>query len=59
MAAPAFKVGDKVVYPNHGVALIEEMEKVSIADHTVRCYCLRIAANQAVLKVPTPRAEAE
>jgi CarD family transcriptional regulator len=47
-----FKVGDKVVYPNHGVALIEEIQKVAVGAHTVKCYCLRVAANRAVLKVP-------
>jgi len=52
-----FKVGDKVVYPNHGVALVEQVEKVSVGDETVRCYSLRIAANQAVLKVPTNNVE--
>lgn len=53
-----FKVGDKVVYPNHGVALIEEVQKVSIADQTIKCYCLRVASNKAVLKVPTNNTEA-
>lgn len=53
----AFKVGDKVVYPNHGVALVEQVQKVSVGDETVRCYCLRISANQAVLKVPTTNIE--
>lgn len=51
--AHTFKVGDKVVYPNHGVALIEEVEKISIAKETVRCYCLRVAANKTMVKVPT------
>ena len=49
----AFKVGDKVVYPNHGVALIEEVEKVAVADQLIRCYCLRVAANKTLVKVPT------
>lgn len=48
-----FKVGDKVVYPNHGVALIEDVEKVSVAGQTIKCYCLRVAANKTMVKVPT------
>jgi CarD family transcriptional regulator len=57
VSSSSFKVGDKVVYPNHGVALVEHVEKVCVGDETVRCYSLRIAANQAVLKVPTGNVE--
>ena len=52
-----FKVGDKVVYPNHGVALIENVEKVSVAGQTIKCYCLRVAANKTMVKVPTGNVE--
>jgi CarD family transcriptional regulator len=52
-----FKVGDKVVYPNHGVALIEEVEKIFIAEETLKCYCLRVASNQTMVKVPTKNTE--
>ena len=52
-----FKVGDKVVYPNHGVALIEDIEKVAVAGQVLKCYCLRIAANKTVVKVPTGNVE--
>ena len=52
-----FKVGDKVVYPNHGVALIENVEKVSVAGQTIKCYCLRVAANRTMVKVPTGNVE--
>lgn len=52
-----FKVGDKVVYPNHGVALIEEVEKVTIGDQVIKCYCLRVAANKTLVKVPTHNTE--
>jgi CarD family transcriptional regulator len=47
-----FKVGDKVVYPNHGVALVEEVQKIPVADQVVKCYSLRVASNRAVVKVP-------
>ena len=52
-----FKVGDKVVYPNHGVALIENVEKVTVAGQTIKCYCLRVAANKTMVKVPTGNVE--
>lgn len=53
----SFKVGDKVVYPNWGVALVEHVEKVPVADTIVKCYSLRIASNKAVLKVPVNNTE--
>jgi CarD family transcriptional regulator len=53
-----FKVGDKVVYPNWGVALVEEVQKVPVADQVVKCYCLRVASNRALLKIPTNNTEA-
>jgi len=49
----AFKVGDKVVYPNHGVALVEEITKITVGAHTVKCYNLRVAANKTLVRVPT------
>ena len=51
--ASAFKVGDKVVYPNHGVALIEEIAKITVSGQTLKCYCLRVAANKTLVRVPT------
>jgi CarD family transcriptional regulator len=52
-----YKVGDKVVYPNHGVALIEEVSKISLDDHSARCYRLRVAANKTVVMVPTNKTD--
>lgn len=52
-----YKVGDKVVYPNHGVALIEEVSKVSVDEHAAKCYRLRVAANKTIVMVPTNKTE--
>lgn len=52
-----FKVGDMVVYPNHGVAKIEHIEKVAVAGQVIKCYCLRVAVNKTMVKVPTGNVE--
>jgi len=50
----SFKVGDKVVYPNHGVGVIEQIMSVAAAgaaDSTY--YRLRILSNDSTVLVPT------
>jgi len=47
-----FKVGDKVVYPNHGVGVIEQVAKHSIGGSTSSFYRLRILASDSMVMVP-------
>lgn len=47
-----FKVGDKVVYPNHGVGVIEQVANRSIGDVEARFYCLRIISTDSTVMVP-------
>ena len=47
-----FKVGDKVVYPNHGVGVIEQVTRRSIGDLESRFYCLRILSTDSTVMVP-------
>lgn len=47
-----FKVGDKVVYPNHGVGVIEEVKRRAIGDIESRFYCLRILSTDSTVMVP-------
>src|SRR5262245_23758155 len=47
-----FKVGDKVVYPNHGVGVIEQVTKKSIGDVVSSFYCLRILSTDSTVMVP-------
>lgn len=47
-----FKVGDKVVYPNHGVGIIEAIQKRTIGDLTSSFYCLRIIATASTVMIP-------
>jgi CarD family transcriptional regulator len=47
-----FKVGDKVVYPNHGVGVIEQVTKKSVGDMVSSFYCLRIISTDSTVMVP-------
>lgn len=52
-----FEVGDKVVYPHHGAATIERLEKVSDPNGVRRDYLvLRLAYGELTLKVPADNA---
>jgi CarD family transcriptional regulator len=48
-----FKVGQKVVYPTHGVAIIEQIETREINGEHQRLYLLRLQSNQSLVMVPT------
>ena len=39
-----FKVGQKVVYPNHGIGTIEQIEQKQIGATSLPFYTLRLAA---------------
>jgi CarD family transcriptional regulator, regulator of rRNA transcription len=47
-----FKVGDKVVYPNHGLGIIETIEKRSIGEKVEEFLRLRIVGNDSMVMVP-------
>ena len=47
-----FKVGQKVVYPNYGVTLVEKIEPTSWDGEEQDCYHLRLLANDAQIMVP-------
>ena len=48
-----FKVGEKVIYPNHGIAIIEEITQQTIAGKEKLFYSLRVLANDSLVMVPT------
>ncbi len=54
----AFKVGDKVVYPNHGVGIIEEVKQRAIGDIEASFYCLRILSTDSTVMVPVENTKA-
>lgn len=53
-----FKVGDKVVYPNHGVGVIEQVAKRAIGDLESSFYCLRILSTDSTVMVPVDNTQA-
>ena len=51
-----FEIGDKVVYPNHGVGIIEKISNRLVQGKFERFYLLRIASNDILVMVPTAHA---
>ena len=49
----SFKVGDKVVYPNHGVGVIEEVLQTQAGGIDQSFFRLRIASNGSTVLIPT------
>ena len=47
-----FEVGDKVIYPNHGLGIVERIEEKTILGTTGGFYHLRIVANDTTVLVP-------
>jgi CarD family transcriptional regulator len=47
-----FKVGDKLVYPNHGVTVVEQIGESAIMGAGNTYYHLRLLANNSRLMVP-------
>jgi CarD family transcriptional regulator len=48
----AFQVGDKVVYPNHGVGVIEQISSRTIGPNVQKFYLLKIKASSLKVEVP-------
>jgi CarD family transcriptional regulator len=47
-----FQVGDKVIYPNHGLGIVVRIEEKTILGTTCGFYHLRILANETTVLVP-------
>src|SRR5919204_3506726 len=47
-----FEVGDKVIYPNHDLGIVERIEEKTILGTTCGFYHLRIVANDTTVLVP-------
>ena len=47
-----FVIGDKVIYPNHGLGVVERIEEKTILGTTCGFYHLRIVANDTTVLVP-------
>jgi CarD family transcriptional regulator len=52
-SATTFQIGDKVVYPHHGAAIIKSMEEKEFQGEKKQYYVLRLAYGDLTLMVPT------
>lgn len=52
-----FKIGDKIIYPNQGLGVIENIQDESYFGETSRIYHLRIFSNNTLVLVPSTSAE--
>jgi CarD family transcriptional regulator len=52
-----FQVGDKVIYPNHGLGIVERIEEKTILGTTCGFYHLKIVANETTVLVPISNAD--
>lgn len=50
-----FQVGDKVVYPGHGVAMVEKVEEKTVEQHTMRFFKLKFLYKDMTVLVPISR----
>jgi CarD family transcriptional regulator len=53
----SFRVGDKVVYPHHGAAVIEKMEERELFGEKRNYFILKLAYGELTLMVPTDSTE--
>lgn len=53
----AFKIGDRVVYPHHGAAVVESTETREAFGQKTEYLVLRMAHGDMVLRVPVDKAE--
>ena len=52
-----FEVGDKVIYPNHGLGVVQRIETKTILGTTCGFYQLRMVANDTTVLVPVENAD--
>jgi CarD family transcriptional regulator len=52
LSTNGFQIGDKVVYPNHGVGIIEQISSRTIGPNVERFYLLKIKASNLKVMVP-------
>jgi CarD family transcriptional regulator len=52
MISEAFHIGDKVVYPNHGVGIIEQISSRTIGATVEKFYLLKIKSSSLKVMVP-------
>jgi len=53
----SFSIGDKVIYPNQGIGVVEDIQKEKYFGQEFRIYHLRIVSNDSKIMVPSSNAE--
>ncbi len=53
-----FEIGDKAVYPAHGVGVVKDVESSTIEGEVYELYVLKILDNGMTIRVPTDNADA-
>jgi len=57
MSTGSFQIGDRVVYPNHGVGIIEQISNRTVGMAVEKYYLLRIKASSLKVMVPFQNVE--
>src|SRR5579862_2936937 len=52
LTSESFHIGDKVVYPNHGIGTIEQISSRTIGQTVEKYYLLKIHSNSLKVSVP-------
>ena len=52
-----FEIGDKVIYPNHGLGVVERIETKTILGTTCGFYSLRMISSETTVLVPVDNVE--
>lgn len=52
-----FKIGDKLVYPNHGVGVVETIQESLLDGNPSPCYQLRLIGNNSRVMVPVTNSD--
>ncbi len=53
----AFKVGDKVIYPNQGLGVVEDIQKEDYYGERIKIYHVRLLSNNTLVLVPSSNAK--
>jgi len=53
----SFSIGDKVIYPNQGIGVVEDIQKEKYFGQEFRIYHLRILSNDSKILVPSSNTE--
>lgn len=59
VSKPEFSAGEMVVYPTHGVGLLEGVEMCNVAGRKIKLYSLLFEKERLRVKLPVARAEEE